>query len=380
MLKRVLMLTVLALLAPATAQAGTISVSGTTILYDADQGSSDQIAVFEVGGDTIRFTRFGGADIQQDAGCRPSDEPEPQTIDCPKGAATRILISLEDEDDIAAVNASVTLPVIFDGGSGADGLFGGGGLDTFNGGPGNDNIVARDGQAESQVDCGDGFDTAITDDSDTRISCEDVEGDADGDGVRVPADCDDTRPTIRPGAVDVPDNGVDEDCSGVDAINADRDRDGVPRPQDCNDGDAAIRPGLAEALGNDVDENCDGRIDPFPPITGGISHAWARRGSGTANLRLVAKRFPRNTAIVMRCDGRRCPFDVVRRRVASRGRSVNLHRPFRNRALRRGTEIEVRVTIANRIGRVMRYTIGRPGAAPDVEFLCLPPGGRPAGC
>ena len=294
---------------------------------------------------------------------------------------TRILLSLEDGDDVAVVNASVTLPGHLRrrnrrrrARSAARGL------DTFSGGAGNDNVVARDGQAEIQVDCGDDRDTAITDDADTRISCEEVEGDADGDGVRRPADCDDTRPTIRPGATDVPDNGIDEDCSGVDAVAADRDSDGTPRPQDCNDGDATVRPGLPEAIGNEVDENCDGRIDPFPPITGSVTNAWDRRGSGTVNVRLAAKRFPRNTAIEMRCSGRRCPFDVVRRRVGSSGRTVNLHGPFGNRSLPRGTEIEVRLTIARRIGRVLRYTIRGPGEAPDVEFLCLAPGGRPGGC
>ena len=279
------------------------------------------------------------------------------------------------------MNASVKLPVIFHGGNRrrravrrrAESTRSTAARGTTTSSP-------ATGSAETQVDCGADFDTAITDDADTRISCEEVEGDADGDGVRVPADCDDTRPTIRPGATDVPDNGIDEDCSGVDAVAADRDRDGTPRPQDCNDSDAAVRPGLAETIGNDVDENCDGRIDPFPPIIGGVSHAWDRRGSGTVNLRLQAKRFARNTAIEMRCDGRRCPFDVVRRRVSRRGQTVNLHRPLGNRVLPRGTEIELRFTIANRIGRVMRYTMGRPGDAPDVEFLCLPPGGRPSGC
>ena len=36
---------------------------------------------------------------------------------------------------------------------------------------------------------------------------------------------------------DVPDNGIDEDCSGADTTAADRDGDGTPRPQDCNDAD-----------------------------------------------------------------------------------------------------------------------------------------------
>jgi len=28
----------------------------------------------------------------------------------------------------------------------------------------------------------------------------------------------------------------------------------------------------------------------------------------------------------------------------------------------------------------LRYTIGKPAGSPDVDFLCLPPGGRPSGC
>ena len=54
--------------------------------------------------------------------------------------------------------------------------------------------------APRRVNCGDGNDTAISDDTDTRISCEQIEGDADLDGVRRPADCDDTNPALRPGA------------------------------------------------------------------------------------------------------------------------------------------------------------------------------------
>ncbi|HET6548343.1 MAG TPA: putative metal-binding motif-containing protein, partial [Solirubrobacter sp.] len=232
-----------ALLAPAGAQAGQFTVSGGVIRYDGTADvSSSQIAAFDLP-DRIRFTRFGGASIGPGPNCDISDDN--QTVDCEKAGVTAVILTFGDLDDVAAIAPSVTLPVIFSGGGGADGLYGGGGLDIFDGGPGNDTLIARDGRAE-QVNCGDGTDTAITDDTDTRSSCEEIEGDADGDGVRRPADCDDTRAAIHPGAADVPDNGIDEDCSGTDAVDADRDHDGTPRPQDCNDGDAAIRPGVAE--------------------------------------------------------------------------------------------------------------------------------------
>ena len=38
--------------------------------------------------------------------------------------------------------------------------------------------------------------------------------DADGDGVQVPDDCDDTNPDVHPDATEVCDNGLDDDCDG----------------------------------------------------------------------------------------------------------------------------------------------------------------------
>ena len=160
--------------------------------------------------------------------------------------------------------------------------------------------------------------------------------------MRRPADCDDTKPTIRPGVIDVPDNGIDEDCSGVDSINLDRDGDGIPRPQDCDDTNGAIKPGLREVIGNAIDENCDTLIAPFPPLSGSVSSTWTRVGRRTRNLTLVAKGFPRGTRITVRCVGsRRCPRGTKRRRVRNARRAVNLHATLGSRALESGARVEV---------------------------------------
>jgi hypothetical protein len=375
MLRRALLLAcLLALVTPATASAGLFGVEGSEIIYTPEGGSGvDQITGFQTA-TSLRFTRFGSTGLGANEGCVLVND----TVDCPKDGITRIVLDLGGGNDVATVSPTITIPVSFDGGSGNDGLFGGGGVDSFEGGSGNDNIFARDGKAES-VDCGSGDDVAISDDGDRRISCEQNEGDADGDGARVPADCNDANPGIRPGVVDVLENGVDEDCSGADAPNLDRDGDGVPRPQDCNDTLATIKPGLREIPGNAVDENCDTQIEPLRPLSGTVTGAWVPAGARTRNVSLVAKGFPARTVIRVRCTGTGCPKKSFVRRVKTRKRNVNLHGALGNRSFRGGVRIELRFTRSQRVGRVLRYLM-RTSAAPDVEFLCVQPGKSAGDC
>ena len=154
----------------------------------------------------------------------------------------------------------------------------------------------------------------------------------------------------------------------------DQDGDGFTAGQDCNDLDPAIRPGAVEVPGNAVDENCDGIRADLPPITAGVSSGWSVRGARVTIARLLITGVRRDATVELRCAGRRCPIHRRRAGAPRRGR-VNLLASIRRvrRRFRAGQTLEVRITSPNRIGKVVRYRLVR-GRPPVGRRLCLRPG------
>lgn len=79
-------------------------------------------------------------------------------------------------------------------------------------------------------------------------------------------DCNDGNNAIHPGAIDIPGNGIDEDCSGADAVpGVDEDGDGYDNTVDCNDALNTVYPGAPEIC-DGIDNNCVGGIDEGFPV------------------------------------------------------------------------------------------------------------------
>jgi cysteine-rich repeat protein len=135
-----------------------------------------------------------------------------------------------------------------------------------------------------------------------------------------PLDCDDTHSGIHPGAVELPGDGIDQDCDGGEICFVDADDDGV-RPDgvstvasadtnctgpgeasaahpvgDCDDGDANRYPGAIETC-NGTDDNCNGIIDadancaPSPLCGNGIVSAGEECDDGNQTSQDGCSRF-----------------------------------------------------------------------------------------
>jgi hypothetical protein len=158
--------------------------------------------------------------------------------------------------------------------------------------------------------------------------------------------------------------------SGVPIVDADG--DGYPAGVDCNDHDPRVFPGAVDIPQNGVDEDCNGRDAPFPPLATQthVNYSGSVHPFGSRVTSLLLTGVEASTRVEIRCSpGCRHRVRVVRIR---RARShVQLRRLLGRQVIRLGGTLEIRVSLPERLGRVRRDRILRSGVR--TTELCLDP-------
>jgi Ca2+-binding RTX toxin-like protein len=121
-----------------TAHAAAVSVTRSSITFEAAAGEENRVAVTTAPG-VFRITDLG-APIDVGFGCRRLGA---QTVECERRGVERLTVRVGDRND--TVTASVGVPTVLAGGEGDDLIEGTEGDDTMRGGPGADTLLGGDG-------------------------------------------------------------------------------------------------------------------------------------------------------------------------------------------------------------------------------------------
>jgi hypothetical protein len=163
---------------------------------------------------------------------------------------------------------------------------------------------------------------------------------------------------------------------GTPAVDADK--DGTPASADCDDTNSKVYPGAPEVANDGIDQDCNGAdaAGRLSAIVGFASRS-TRTSTKLTNLRVTDA--PPGAAVDVSCTGKRKGCPKPKRFTTGAKGSVSLTKMFRKR-LRPGAVVTVMVTAPNTVGRVKQLTIRR-NAAPRTKTLCLVPGAaKPSAC
>jgi hypothetical protein len=156
------------------------------------------------------------------------------------------------------------------------------------------------------------------------------------------------------------------------------DGDGFFAGQECNDSNPAIRPGALEIKGNRIDENCDGIAEPFPTLGAGVATGWDANGNKiTLKSLKVTQQFPPGWKVKIICKGKpKCTFkskNLKKGKVRRSASNVITSLKKKQRVFRAGQTVEVWVSAPNFNTKVSRYVLKR-NKIPTTQPYCVVPG------
>jgi Ca2+-binding RTX toxin-like protein len=284
-----------------------------------------------------------------------------------------------EDDQLSAIeNVSATPgPDTLTGDDGPNGLFGGGGRDAISGLGGNDALFG--GDARDVIDGGPGADQLFGEGGDDSLAAFDNEADL----VDCGASLDDDAQVDPNDAV----TGCEYSRRLDIPIPVDADQDGTVATFDCDDADPVRNPAATDVPADGIDQNCDGFDELKPFVAGAVALLTRATSKGRRVRSLRVTDVLKGSRLVATCTAPKakkgtkrtravrspCAFKTKTKTAQVANKPVSFTTDFRNRVLPAGTQIQIRITSGDLVGKIWIYRINNR-TSPRETRRCLTKG------